>query len=115
MKVWTLTVDGHQELVTTVHASLDALMAALRSNYAEAEDVAEDDLVDHVVAQGNEVAIGVHDLPVGEQFVLVIGNPIDGLGFAGTFYSPEQASAYAEENLRVEWWVAGINPAGDDT
>lgn len=48
-----------------------------------------------------------------DQFILVIGNPIDGLGFEGPFDSEHAATDYAEERLRVEWWVAGLNVPGE--
>lgn len=44
------------------------------------------------------------------QYVVIIGDPIDGLTFVGPFEDAEEAMAWAEENddnIR-SWWVSDL-------
>ena len=45
-----------------------------------------------------------------EQYVIVIGNPVDGIKLQGPFTSQEEAIAFAEEELAVvdSWWVTKL-------
>jgi hypothetical protein len=39
------------------------------------------------------------------KYVLVVGNPIDGLDFFGPFDSADDAGYYAESHRLDYWWV----------
>lgn len=44
-----------------------------------------------------------------EQYVLVVGNPVDGLCFMGPFNTAEDASQFGENNVDAEeFWVAAL-------
>lgn len=44
-----------------------------------------------------------------DQFVLVVGNPIDGVTLTGPFDDAEAASWWAEHNFPNDtWWVASM-------
>lgn len=46
------------------------------------------------------------------QFVLVTGNPFDGLVIRGPFDSTEEIDGYAETHHRgEEWWVVNLSKA----
>ena len=40
------------------------------------------------------------------KFILVTGNPVDGLSFFGPFNDPEEAHEFAEGCGTGDWWVA---------
>lgn len=43
------------------------------------------------------------------MFILVVGNPINGLTFMGPFDSSEEATEFAETSFKKEeWWVAPL-------
>jgi hypothetical protein len=43
------------------------------------------------------------------MFILVIGNPMDGLAFEGLFTTTQDAVKYGEkEYSNTEWWVAPL-------
>lgn len=48
------------------------------------------------------------------QFILVLGNPVDGLSFIGPFPSRETAELWMELHENdypdAEWWVAPLFP-----
>lgn len=49
------------------------------------------------------------------MFVLVIGNPVDGLKFIGPFDTADEAIEYADENADDAFWVASIqSPEHED-
>lgn len=50
------------------------------------------------------------------QFVLVVGNPVDGLSFYGPFEHVDEATAYAQDNQAIRgqtWVVAPLSAATD--
>ncbi len=42
------------------------------------------------------------------QFVIITGNPIDGITIYGPFFSPEEAIEWAEENRGEIWWMTQL-------
>lgn len=50
---------------------------------------------------------------MSEQFLVVVGNPVDGVSFFGPFASADEASTWCEcGGVRdSEWWVAPITGA----
>ena len=47
-----------------------------------------------------------------DSWIVVIGNPMDGLSMFGPFLSEESAIEFAEiENGGQEWWVTKLQPA----
>lgn len=50
-----------------------------------------------------------------DMFVLVIGNPIDGLKFIGPFYTSDAAIEYADENAEDAFWITEMkNPEWEE-
>lgn len=48
------------------------------------------------------------------MYILIVGNPVDGLEFYGLFDSPADAVDWAEENLTSsnnDWWIKELLPA----
>lgn len=45
---------------------------------------------------------------MGEKYIIVRGNPVDGLDFTGPFNDPETANNYAESDKISEYWIANI-------
>jgi hypothetical protein len=41
------------------------------------------------------------------SYLVMCGNPCDGLSFTGPFESAEDASEYAD-TLKCEWWIASM-------
>ena len=44
-----------------------------------------------------------------DNLILVIGNIVDGIEFIGPFTDGEDASEWAENNLKVEWVIGVLN------
>lgn len=44
-----------------------------------------------------------------ERFVIVTGNPIDGVALHGPFDDGNEATEWAEVKLRTEWWNVGLH------
>ena len=42
------------------------------------------------------------------NFIVVLGNPIDGLQFTGPFSSIDDAVAWAEEVCETDWWIVPL-------
>ena len=42
------------------------------------------------------------------KFIVMSGNPIDGLQFTGPFSSTDDAVAWAEELCKTDWWVVPL-------
>jgi hypothetical protein len=49
-----------------------------------------------------------------KRYVIVTGNPIDGLQIIGTYDSPDEAAAEAGSSLKDTWWVAPLEPPERD-
>ena len=46
-----------------------------------------------------------------ESFILVYGNPIDGLSFVGPFADAEDANNYGDiHHGHDDWWVVALQP-----
>ena len=48
------------------------------------------------------------------MYVLVVGNPIDGLQFVGPFPDHDAAVEYAERYEDQEWWVTSLDKPKED-
>lgn len=96
MKIHTLSIDdpGSSGLVTMAAASEAELLAMLRENYAEGDDVTDEDLVQHVCDQGLELHFDVHHITPKVE-MLVVRDPdaqtdvtlfMDGVEFTDVSY-----------------------------
>ena len=41
-------------------------------------------------------------------YVIVVGNPIDGINLIGPFTDVDEPNEYAERHVRDEWWVVEV-------
>jgi hypothetical protein len=51
------------------------------------------------------------------KYIVVSGNPIDGLAFHGPFENKGDAMVWADENVSIEydWWLAVLNTVKDES
>jgi hypothetical protein len=51
------------------------------------------------------------------KYIVVSGNPIDGLTFNGPFNDRGEAMVWADENVSTEydWWIAVLNTVEDES
>ena len=51
------------------------------------------------------------------KWIVIAGNPVDGLEFHGPFDSTHDAVEYANEEIRDEWWLGKLQPfsEGEDS
>lgn len=61
--IYTLTTDDGSEVITAVHTSRQDILDDLRVNFADGDDVSDDDLIEHVTSTGTFVYIGEHSDP----------------------------------------------------
>lgn len=48
------------------------------------------------------------------MYIIVFGNPVDGIDFVGTFNDHDEATGHAETFLRnEEWWIAKLQSAAE--
>ena len=48
------------------------------------------------------------------MYIIVFGNPVDGIDFVGTFEDHCEATCHAETFLKnEEWWIAELESAGE--
>lgn len=45
-----------------------------------------------------------------DMYVLLVGNPVDGIAVFGPFNNGEEANEWADDHLRnEEWWAVALN------
>lgn len=44
------------------------------------------------------------------MFVVIVGNPIDGLLLYGPFNEKNTAADWASDNVGADWWIAAVSP-----
>lgn len=45
------------------------------------------------------------------RWIVLVGNPVDGVTFFGTFPDAEEANAWADHEIKNEsWWVTQVEP-----
>lgn len=44
------------------------------------------------------------------MWIIIVGNPVDGLTYHGPFRTPKEATDWTEENSKIihEWWLARL-------
>lgn len=47
------------------------------------------------------------------MWIVIYGNPSNGFSYAGTFASPDDANAWADQHVATEydWWIAQLQEA----
>lgn len=40
--------------------------------------------------------------------VVIYGDPIDGIVLIGPFETPDDATRYAEQTFKADWWIAPL-------
>jgi hypothetical protein len=49
------------------------------------------------------------------NYLLIVGNPVDGFRFRGPFATAGDAGVWAESHdHEADWWVAPLNPPADE-
>lgn len=44
------------------------------------------------------------------KYIIITGNPVDGLGFVGPFKTAEEANRYADLSFTAgDWWVVSLD------
>jgi len=49
------------------------------------------------------------------MWIIIVGNPMDGIGFYGPFVDTDTATTWADDQLgNMDWWVAPITQTQED-
>lgn len=52
---------------------------------------------------------------MGDAFIIVAGNPVDGFKYYGTYPDRESAAEAASVEISdTEWWIAELQPLSND-